>query len=176
VNWDEMAVVGHIARAHGIRGQVIVNLETDFPQERFQPGMQLFVMRGGTVEALSISTARFQHDRPVIGLVGVEDMNAANTLAGTELRVPVDTLAELPAGTFYRHDLVGCQVETRGGEKLGAVSKVEGTIARSLLVVETLKGELLVPLVTEICTTIDAAGRRIVIDPPDGLLELNERR
>ena len=58
VNWDEMAVVGRIARAHGIRGQVIVNLETDFPEERFQPGAELFVERGaGAVEPLTLDDA-----------------------------------------------------------------------------------------------------------------------
>jgi 16S rRNA processing protein RimM len=176
VNWDEMAVVGRIARAHGIRGQVIVNLETDFPHERFQPGAQMFVMRGGGVEALSITTARFQHDRPVIGLEGIEDMNAASALAGLELRVPIESLAALPSGSFYRHDLVGCHVETHSGRRIGVVSEVEGTMGRSRLVVETGRGELLVPLAAEICTTIDVEGKRIVVNPPEGLLELNERR
>ena len=55
---------------------------------------------------------RFQQGRPVIGLDGVETMNDAEALAGAELRVPVERLAPLPAGTFYRHDLVGCEVET----------------------------------------------------------------
>jgi 16S rRNA processing protein RimM len=170
-----MALVGRIARAHGIRGQVIVNLETDFPHERFHAGAQMFVMRGGAMQAVSITTARFQHDRPVIGLQGVEDMNAANALAGLELRVPIESLAALPPGSFYRHDLVGCLVETHGGRRIGVVSEVEGTMGGSRLVVETATGELLVPLAAEICTTIDPAGRRIVIDPPEGLLELNER-
>src|SRR5215471_17918784 len=108
-----MAVVGRIARAHGIRGQVIVNPETDFPDERFKPGAELFVERGGRIEALTITTARFHRERPVIGIAGVETMNDAETLAGLELRVPVERLAALPSGTFYRHDLVGCRVELR---------------------------------------------------------------
>ena len=99
VNWDEMALVGRIARAHGIRGQVIVNLETDFPDERFQPGAELFIERGGAVEALTVTTRRgFSSERPVIGIAGVETMNDAEALAGLELRVPVERLAPLPAG------------------------------------------------------------------------------
>src|SRR5438132_8002244 len=93
--WDEMAVVGRIARAHGIRGQVIVNLETDFPEERFQPGAELFVERGGRVEPITITTVRFQHERPVLGLRGVDTMNDAEALAGLELRVPIDRLTSL---------------------------------------------------------------------------------
>jgi 16S rRNA processing protein RimM len=172
-----MAVVGRVARAHGIRGQVIVNLETDFPQERFRPGAELFVKRSsGAVEALVVTTARFQHERPVIGLRGVEDMNAASALVGAELRVPAGRLAKLPDGTFYRHDLVGCAVETVDGAQVGVVTAVEGSMAGSRLVVAAKRGDVLIPLAVEICRTIDPAGRRIVIAPPEGLLELNEPR
>lgn len=174
--WDEMALVGRIARAHGIRGQVIVNSETDFPEERFQPGAELFVNRAGVVEPVLVTTVRFHRDRPVIGLRGFDDMNAANGLAGSELRVPVERLALLPPGAFYRHDLVGCRVETREGEQIGVVTGVEGAMGGSRLVVEASRGEVLVPFVVAICTTIDPAGKRIVIDPPEGLLEVNAGR
>ena len=173
VDWASMAVVGWIARTHGLRGQVVVNPETDFPEERFQPGAELFVERRGRVEAMTIASVRFQRQRPVVGFAGVETIDAAEPLAGLELRVPADRLAALPAGTFYRHDLVGCQVETRTGERVGPVREVEGTPAGSRLVVSGARGEVLIPLVPAICTVIDPAAKRIVIDPPDGLLDLN---
>jgi len=168
-----MAAVGRIARAHGIRGQVIVNSETDFPEQRFKPGAKVFIRRGSSVDALVVATVRFQNGRPVIGLEGVETMNDAETLAGLEMRVPVEELAKLPAGTFYRHDLVGCHVVTGRGEEVGIVEGVEGTVGGSRLVVAGAKGEILIPLVSEICPTIDVAARRIVIEPPEGLLDLN---
>jgi 16S rRNA processing protein RimM len=168
-----MALVGQIARAHGNRGQVIVNSETDFPDVRFQPGAELFIERNGLVEKLSITSVRFQHDRPVVGLRGVDDMTAAEQLAGAELRVPRDRLAALPSSTFYRHELVGCAVETEDGRRLGRVEEVEGTMGGSRLVVRTAAGEVLIPFAVEICTTIDPNSKRIVIDPPEGLLELN---
>jgi 16S rRNA processing protein RimM len=173
--WDEMAVVGWIARAHGLRGQVIVNPETDFPEGRFRPGAELFLNRDGVVEPLTVTTVRFQRERPVIGLHGVEDIDGASALAGFELRVPVEWLARLPEGMFYRHDLVGCEVQTRAGEQVGIVTDVEGDLGGSRLVVRTSHGDVLVPLALEICTTIDPRRRRIVIEPPDGLLELNAR-
>ena len=175
-DWDAMAVVGRVARPHGIRGQVIVNPETDFPGERFQPGAELFVNRGGVAAALTITTVRFQQQRPVIGLRGIDDMNGAATLAGAELRVPLDRLAVLPPDMFYRHNLIGCAVETSDGAVVGQVEDVEGTMGGSRLIVKTKGGvEVLVPLAAEICTAIDPGAKRIVIDPPAGLLELNER-
>ena len=142
-----MAVVGRVVRSHGLRGQVVVNLETDFPEERFRPGAELFVERGGVIKPLTLTSVRFQNQRPVIGIAGVDTIDAAEPLAGLELRVPADRLAPLPAGTFYRHDLVGV---TAGD------------------------GDVLIPLASEICPTIDVAGKRIVIEPPDGLLDLNK--
>lgn len=173
VKWEEMAAVGRIARAHGIRGQVIVSTETDFPEERFRPGAELFIERNGAVQALTLTTVRFHRNRPVVGIAGVETMNDAEALAGQELRVPVDRLAPLPDGIFYRHDLIGCRVETSAGELVGMVENVEGTLNGSRLVVAATRGEVLIPLVAEICTTLDPVAKRIVIDPPKGLLDLN---
>jgi 16S rRNA processing protein RimM len=173
--WDEMAVVGRIARAHGIRGQVIVNLATDFPAERFQEGAELFVERGGSVRPVRLTSVRFQHDRPVIGIEGIATMSEAETLAGLELRVPVDRLMPLPAGTYYHHDLVGCRVETVDGREIGVVGDVEATTGGGHLVVEGgERGEILIPIVAEICKSVDVAGKRIVIEAPNGLLDLNK--
>jgi 16S rRNA processing protein RimM len=173
-----MAVVGRIARPHGIRGQVVVNLETDFPHERFQAGAEFFVKRtpaAVNVERLVISTVRFHNERPIVGFEGVDDMNQAKSWAGTELRVPLDRLAALPPSTFYRHDLVGCAVERVDGSRIGEVTDVEGALGGSRLVVSTGRGDVLVPLAAEICRSIDPAGKRIVIEPPEGLLELNQK-
>lgn len=170
-----MALVGRVARAHGLKGQVIVNLETDFPEARFQPGAELFVERGGQVEPLTITTVRFHRERPVIGLRGIESIADAEPLAGLELRVPLDALAALPQGVFYRHDLIGCRVETTNGGTVGVVTDVEGTMAGSRLVVDGDGGEILIPLAAEICREIAPAAKRIVIDPPEGLIELNAK-
>jgi len=170
-----MAIVGRVARAHGLRGQVVVDPETDFPEARFQPGSELFVERRGAIEPLRIATVRFHKDRPVLGFEGVDAIDGAEALAGCELRVPRDRLAELPGGAFYRHDLIGCAVETIGGERVGVVSGVEGTMGTSRLVVDGPRGEVLIPLAVDICTAIDLNARRIVVDPPDGLLDLNDK-
>jgi 16S rRNA processing protein RimM len=174
-SWETMAVVGLIARPHGLRGQVVVNPETDFPEERFRPDAQVFTRRGDAVQALTITTVRFHQGRPVIGLSGVEDMDAALHYSGAELRVPVEWLAPLPDGMFYRHDLIGCRVVTRSGDSVGIVSDVEGTLGGSRLVLDSDNGEVLVPLAADICISIDVPGRQIIVNPPEGLLEVNAR-
>ena len=171
-----MAVVGRIARPHGLRGQVVIDPETDFPAERFQPGAELFVRRPGETrepESLVVTTVRFQQDRAIVGFRGVDDMNAATALAGTELRVPADRLTALPEATYYRHDLVGCVLETPDGERVGTVTGVEGSMGQSRLVVATPKGAALVPLVAALCREIDPVARRIVVVLPEGLLDVN---
>lgn len=169
-----MAVVGRVARPHGIRGQVIVNPETDFVEERFRVGATVVALRHGAPLNLTVSSVRIHRGRPILGFHGVDSIEAVEWLAGGELRVPAEALRELPVDEFYRHDLVGCRVTTTGGTELGTVSAVEGPREGSYLVVRKAGSELLVPLAAEICVEIDAPHRRIVIAPPDGLLELNE--
>ena len=172
--WEDLVVVARVARPHGRRGEVILNLETDFPEQRFAPGNRLIVKRRAEPESLVIRSAWFMRNRPVVGFEGVETIEDAATLAGRELRIPPGELAPLPAGMFYHHDLVGCRVETTAGDLVGAVVAVEGSGAASRLVVETPRGEELIPLASEVCPVIDPPGRRIVIAAPDGLLGLNE--
>lgn len=171
-----MAVVGRIARAHGNRGQVIVDPETDFPDERFKPGSVLHIRKGDATESLTIANVRFHRGRPIIGLSGIDTMDAAEALAGTELRVTTDALQPLPAGSFYHHDLIGCTVQTREGDTVGRVERVEGGGASSRLVVQGRGGEILIPLVEGIAVDVNVGARTIVVDPPEGLLDLNITR
>jgi 16S rRNA processing protein RimM len=168
---DGLILVGHVARAHGIKGQVIVNPETDFPGDRFVAGATVLV--GEPPVERTITAARFQHGRPVITLEGITTMNEAEALAGQPLRVGESTLPPLPPGTYYRHDLVGCEVRDEEGRLVGVVAKVEGPLERSRLVVDAPHGEVLVPLTAEICVDVAPAEKRITIAAPEGLLELN---
>jgi 16S rRNA processing protein RimM len=172
--WEEMAVVGRVARPHGLRGQLIVNVETDFPEERFQRGAEVFVNRRGQIESLTLDHVRFHQGRPIVVVSGIDTIDAAEALAGLELRVPRERLIRLPAGTFYRHELVGCRVETSQGEAVGVVTDVEGPAYASRLVVASGDDEIQIPLAREICTVVDTHARRIVIEPLDGLLDLNK--
>jgi 16S rRNA processing protein RimM len=170
-----MVLVGRIARPHGVRGQVIVNPETDFVDDRFVSGATMWVRSGQGEEALTITSARVQNGRPVVGYEGFSSIEAVERLAGLELRVPEDALQTLDAGLYYQHQLVGCAVETVGGERIGDVSRVDGGAGGSVLAVRGARGEVLIPFAEHICVEIDVGARRIRVDPPDGLLELNEK-
>jgi 16S rRNA processing protein RimM len=176
LNWDDMVVVGRIGKPHGLCGDVFVNPETDFVEERFRAGATLWARRDGREEALTIASARIQNGRPVIGFEGLETIDDVEPLNGLELRIPEDDLQPLEAGRYYEHQLTGCVVETASGENIGTVARVEGGAGGSRLVVAGARGEILIPFAVNICVTIDVAAKRIQIDPPDGLLELNQTR
>jgi len=176
MDWDDMVVVGRIARPHGLRGQVAVTPETDFVAERFRPGATVWIRSAGRDAQLTIASARMQNGRPVIGFEGLSSIEAVERLAGLELRVLEASLRPLEPGRYYEHQLVGCAVEDAEGGGVGTVVRVEGGAGGSRLVVQGPRGEILVPLAAGICVEVDVGVRRIRIDPPEGLLELNEVR
>ena len=169
-----MAVVGRIARPHGLRGDVVINPETDFVDERFRAGATVWTKSARGEEALTVGSVRLQNGRPIVAFDGFERIEDVERLAGLELRVPEEALQPLEAHTYYQHQLVGCAVETTDGSRIGEVTRIDGGSGISLLVIHGDRGEILVPLTQAICTEIDVAAKRIRIAPPDGLLELNE--
>jgi 16S rRNA processing protein RimM len=173
VNWNDLVLVGRIARPHGLKGHVVVNPETDFVEQRFAEGATLWTRSDCGDEQLVIRSARLHGARPVLGFEGIERVEDAERLVGLELRVPEDTLQPLSDGTYYQHQLIGCAVDTVGGERVGTVVRVEGGSAGSVLEIEGPRGQVLVPLAAEICVDIDVRGKRIRIDPPEGLLDVN---
>ena len=173
--WDDMAVVGRVARPHGLKGQVAVNPETDFIEDRFAAGSTVWTRSAAGEERLTVASLRLQNGRPIVGFVGFDRIEDVERLAGLELRVPEDALQPLQPGTYYEHQLAGCVVETTAGDVVGEVTGVEGGAGASRVVVSGPRGEILIPLAVDICVEIDVAHKRIRIDAPAGLLELNER-
>jgi 16S rRNA processing protein RimM len=171
-----MALVGRIARPHGLKGQVAVNPETNFVEERFAKGATLWTRSAAGDEQLTVASLRLQNGRPIVGFEGFTRIEDVERLGGQELRVPEDALQPLQPGTYYEYQLVGCAVETTRGDAIGEVAKVEGGAGASRVVVNGPRGEILIPLAVDICVEIDVAKKRIRVDAPDGLLELNEKK
>ena len=171
--WDDAILVGVVARAHGNRGEVIVNSETYFPEERFRQGARLLTrQRDGSAGVLDIATMRMHQGRPVIGFAGSSSISDAELLAGLELRVSADEPSPVLVGEYFHRDLIGCAVVTDTGEAVGRVTGVEGERGVSRLVIAGGRAEVLIPLAHEICT-VDIAAKRITVRPPEGLLDVN---
>jgi 16S rRNA processing protein RimM len=174
-NWDDAILVGVVARTHGNKGEVAVNPETDFPEERFKQGARLWSRAtDGSLDTLEVATMRMHQGRPLILFEGIGSMSDAELLAGRELRIAEDASDGdlLEEGEYFHRDLIGCAVATEAGEPVGEVTAVEGDRGNTRLVVKSRRSEVLIPLADEICT-IDVANKRITVRPPEGLLELN---
>ena len=172
--WDDFVLVGRVARTHGHRGQVIVNVDTDFVEDRFAPGATLWMLRDGEPVSIVIRDAFVHQGRPVLTLDGIDSMDAAEALRGAELRVPASALRTLPAGTYYHHDLIGCEAATVDGRTVGVVRAVEGgtgAAAAGGRARGAAKCSCRCPRRSASRSTSPA--RRIVVDPPNGLLDVN---
>ena len=170
--WDDLILVGVVARSHGNKGHVIVNPYTDFLEDRFRVGARFETkLADGTRTTSEVTAARVHQGRPVIGLAGVASIDEAERYTGAEFRIDAAEQEALPAGQYYHHQLIGCEVVTGAGEPVGRVVAVDGEMGRSRLVVDGPNRRHEIPLADEICS-VDVAGRRITVRPPEGLLEL----
>lgn len=164
--------VARIGKPHGIRGEVTVQLFTDAPEERFEPGA-VFRVEPLSSGPLTVSSARWNKDILVLGFEEVPDRNAAELLRGAKLFIDSEEAADDDGDSWYEHELVG--LEARVGEDVvGRVSALRTMAVQDLLIVERPDGEeVLVPFVQEIVPEVDIEGGFVILTPPDGLLELN---
>jgi 16S rRNA processing protein RimM len=169
-------VIGRIAKAHGITGEVVVEIRTDDPEERFAVANRLRLknFRAGSEREVVVSSVRPHGGRLLIRLEGVGDRDSADALRGGLFIVDS---ADLPAienpDEFYDHQLEGLAVRTLDGHCVGVVVEVLHTPGGELLSVRADSGaEVLVPFVSDIVTAVSLAEGTVQIDPPDGLLDL----
>lgn len=167
--------VGRVVKAHGVTGELVVDIRTDDPELRFAPGASLHARkRGQSLGDYVVEAARPHGARLLVRLAGVVDRDGADALRGT---VFVVDSADLPpitdADTYYDHQLEGLTVRTKAGEQIGAVTEVLHTAAGELLAIKRTDGrELLVPFVAAFVPSVSLADQVVEIDPPDGLLDL----
>jgi 16S rRNA processing protein RimM len=168
-------VVGRIGRAQGIRGEVTVEVRTDAPEERFSTGALVFLSgRAGLPDSVEVRGHRWQNGRLVLQLAGVSDRTAAEALRGALLEADVD-LSDTDDDEYHDLALVGLLVRDAAGTELGRVAEVLHLPGQDLLVVpRDGAGELLVPFVKAIVTTVDLDAGVLVVDLPEGLASLGE--
>lgn len=168
-----LIIVARAVRTRGLKGELVADLWTDFP-DRFERLAQLWgVAPNGEINELKLESHWFQNDRVVLKFAGYDTIESAKTLVGYEFGLPETERVQLPKDEFYDWELEGCSVEIENGAPVGNVREVMRTGGVELLVVEdAARREHLIPLAQEIVVDVDVSRKKILIDPPEGLLDL----
>ena len=173
---DDWVVVARIVRPQGRHGEVLADLLTDFP-EKFAERRRLFLLAANTSpREVALESHWLHQGRVVLKLAGVESIDEAETLRGIEVAIPRAERAPLEDGAVYIADLVGCQlIDAKSGTPIGEVADVDReSTATPLLVIETAaSGQVLVPFAKAYRPSVDLAAKKISMELPDGLLDLN---
>ena len=166
--WVAVAVLG---KTRGNRGEVTAFALSGKP-ERYQALREVYLFREGAPgERLEVEFTWFHQGGLVFKFRGVDSISEAERLVGAEVRIPIAERTPLEPGEFFQSELVGCEViDRRTGESLGRVEGWEDSGGAGLLAVE---GGLLIPFARSICVEIEPAARRIVVELPEGLKDLN---
>ena len=160
-------------RPHGVAGEVSVEVVTDFPEKTFEPGSDLLWKREAAERTLEVRSVRPHGDRLLVRFEGVEDAAGARELAGGDLSIPEEDAAAPPEDFFYGHEVEGWRCEDPEGRALGRATRVELTAGGPMLLVDSGGREpVSIPFVRPLVVSVDRGARRIVLDPPVGLMDL----
>jgi 16S rRNA processing protein RimM len=163
---EPTVVVGHVTKAHGIRGEVAVEVRSDNP-DRFVDGASVYTHDG---RSLTMERAHEHGARMLVKFEGVDDRSAAEALRGQELVVPESWLPALDEGEYWPFQLEGCMVETESGRSLGSITEVIANPANDLWVATDDVGEeTLVPAIRDVIVEVDIAGKRVLVRDVQGL-------
>jgi 16S rRNA processing protein RimM len=172
---SEARVVGRVVKPHGIHGELVIEPRTDSPEIRFALGARLVAAyRDGRTVPFTVTAARSHTGRLLVRFEQVPDRNAAEDARGVLLSAGVEDLPEIDdPDEYYDHQLEGLAVVTTTGEAVGTLREVQhGAAGSDLLVVDKPDGaEALIPFVSAIVPEVDLAAGRVVVDPPEGLLD-----
>lgn len=169
---EELVAIAKIVKPRGLKGEVVAEVLTDFP-ERFD-GLEevIGVFPDDKRVDLKIKDFWFQRERVILLFDGYESVEIAEKLRGVEICIPESEATELKDDEYFDWQLEGCEVATIEGERIGVVVRLMRTGGTEILVVENNGKEYLIPFAESICTEVDIEGKRILVDPPEGLLEL----
>ena len=163
--------MGTLGRPHGLHGELYLTIASDDPR-RFEPGTMVYLTDGRVLVVQRLRRHRTQRgERSVVAFEGVDDRTGAEALVGRDLVVPVEAARVLADGQWWDHDLIGCDVSSTSGERIGRVTDVLHPPANDVLVVAEADREHLVPLIGDVIREVDPGAKRIVIEPIPGLLD-----
>lgn len=167
----DLVAVARIVRPRGLKGEVVAEVLTDFP-ERFE-GLEYVtaLLTSGGETKLKIEEHWFQNDRIVLKFVGHDSVESVEHFRDTEICVTESEAVELQPDEYFDWQLIGCQVETLDGEKIGIVASVMRTGGTEVLEVAGKEKDFMIPFAGAICVEVDVEKKKVVVDPPDGLLD-----
>ena len=167
--------IARIARTRGNRGEVLADVHTNNP-DRFDCLDEVWLEPddGGARMPAKLEDAWDHKGRKVLKFEGVDTIDDAQRLAGHWVTVPADQAVDLPEGAYFNHDLVGCAVSCTDGTPVGTVARILDIAGNEQLVVRGGGREHLIPAVKSICVEISIPDKRIIVDPPEGLLSLGQ--
>jgi 16S rRNA processing protein RimM len=161
-------VVGRIGRAHGVLGEATIEVQTDDPDLRFKVGNKLRLDSG---QELLIKSSRWHNQILLLGFEGINDRNQIEALRDKLLSAQVD-LSQLAPGEYHYQQLIGSQVYLQNNELIGIVKEVVKLPGQDLLSVDKNGLQVLIPMVKQIIISIDVLDKKIVVNPPEGLLDV----
>lgn len=161
-------VVGRIGRAHGVLGEATIEVQTDDPDIRFQVGNKLTLDDG---RELTIRSSRWHNQILLLAFDGVADRNQIEELRDQLISSDVD-LGLLAPGEYHFQQLIGCEVFQQNGELIGTVDEILKSPGQDLLSVSRAAGRVLIPMVKQIIIEIDVLAKKIIVNPPEGLLDV----
>ena len=161
-------VVGRIGRAHGVLGEATVQVQTDDPDLRFKVGAKLILDNG---KDLTIRSSRWHNQILLLAFDGVVDRNQIEELRDQMISAEVD-ITSLSPGEYHYQQLLGCQVFLQSDELIGEVDEIVKLPSQDLLSVAKNGKKVLIPMVKKIIISIDVSTKKIVVDPPEGLLDV----
>ncbi len=162
--------IGRIVRAHGIQGEVSVAVLTDFP-ERFDTTEWVYIGNEFDADAYRLEKCRWHKKNVLLTLSGVTDRVEAEQLTGQMVQIPVEDAQILPEGSYYLYQLIGLQVVTVSGEKLGAIADIIETGANDVYVVRNNSREdVLLPAIPDVVKGVDLERGLVTVELIDGLI------
>jgi 16S rRNA processing protein RimM len=161
----EFLIVGHVFAPWGIRGEIKVQVVTDFP-DRFAPG-KLVYLDG---QPLEIESSRPHKRHALIKLAAIDSVQDAEKLRGRDLTIPRSELRPLPEGEYYVFQLMGLRVLTTEGGYLGKIADIMATGSNDVYIVQGERGDILIPAIDDVVKSIDIDRGEVVIEPIEGLL------
>ncbi len=164
----DFLVIGKIIKPHGIKGEVSVKVLTDF-SERFDTLEHIALGDDNSQTEYTVKTTRWHKERVLMTFAGISDRNAAETLRGLYLKIPVEEAMPLEPGVYYHYQLINLNVVTDTGEYLGRIAEIIETGANDVYVVQGETGEILLPVIEEVILSIDLKAEQVTVHLLEGL-------